>query len=148
MSARRKLEERIRRKEQEIKELEMKIREGRAYVQALQEAVKILPRSAPDDREGQILRPGSLMARARELILEQGTPLHISQILRGVGKPVDKANRASLGGSLAAYVRRGEIFTRPAPNTFGLREMSEGEFVPEPPPGFGKKAGDDDEVHF
>jgi hypothetical protein len=32
-------------------------------------------------------------------------------------------NRSALSGSIAAYVRKGEIFTRPAPNTFGLLEL-------------------------
>ena len=46
----------------------------------------------------------------------------------------------SLASSLAAYVRRGEIFSRPAPNTFGLLELGHlgGEEAEEPPSGFGK----------
>jgi hypothetical protein len=36
---------------------------------------------------------------------------------------LNKSTRAAVAGSLSAYVRNGEIFTRPAPNTFGLIEF-------------------------
>lgn len=47
----------------------------------------------------------------------------------------------SLASSLAAYVRKGEIFTRPAPNTFGLVELGHKTIIEEeagPPAGFGQ----------
>jgi len=49
--------------------------------------------------------------------------MHITELLEAIGKPGDRMNRSALGGSIAAYVRKGEIFTRPAPNTFGLLEL-------------------------
>ena len=53
------------------------------------------------------------------------------------------AAKSSLAGSLAAYVRQNEIFTRVAPNTYGLSELGHdvleltGE-MEEPPEGFGR----------
>jgi hypothetical protein len=50
--------------------------------------------------------------------------MHITEILKALNEPVDKKHRLSLSGSLSSYVRNSQIFTRPAPNTFGLIEMN------------------------
>lgn len=157
MSTRRKFEDRIRKKESEIQELEMQIREARAYIQALQEAFKLLPREpvgGGTDGDEDVLRAGSAVASARDVLQRQGKPLHLLDILIAIGKAPNAANRASLGGSLAAYVRKGEIFSRPAPNTFGLLEFPH-PVRAEIPAGFGKRnepevdVGDlDDEIPF
>jgi hypothetical protein len=63
------------------------------------------------------------VAKARDAILKAGRPLHVSEILTVIGKPDEKEGRISLGGSLSSYVRKGEVFTRPDPNTFGLVEL-------------------------
>lgn len=153
MSSRKKIEDRIKRKEAEILELEAKIREGSAYVQALHDVIKLLPRD--DDMPAEaILRSGSAVAGAREAILKAGRPLHISEILDAMGRVVDRKSRTGLSGSISAYVRRGEIFTRSAPNTFGLAEMNDDaeegiapDELPsdEPPSDFGV---DDDKMPF
>ena len=75
---------------------------------------------------------GSAVAEARKSIRSEGRPLHIDELLRSMGKPVTRASRASLAGSIAAYVRRDEIFTRPAPNTFGLVELERANQEDEP----------------
>jgi hypothetical protein len=77
------------------------------------------------------LRPGTALAKAREAIKKAGHPLHVSEILKALGKPPDKKNRISLGGSLSGYVRKGEVFTRSAPNTFGLIELESKPVSPE-----------------
>lgn len=141
MSTRRKFEERIRKKEAEIQELEMQVREGRAYLQALVEAMKLLPRepaATGAEAEEDVLRQGSTVALARDVLQQHGAPMHLLDILSALGKEPNSANRASLGGSLAAYVRKGEIFTRPAPNTFGLVEFPQAK-IAEPPSGFGRR---------
>ena len=46
--------------------------------------------------------------------------IHIKDILKAVAPTGGKDKKLALSGSLGAYVRKGEIFTRPAPNTFGL----------------------------
>jgi hypothetical protein len=128
----------ISRKEQEINELEQKLRDARIYLQAVQDSIKALPREAMDANQVKELRPGTAVANARELIKSAGRPLHITDILRGLGKPVDAKNKLSLSGSLAGYVRDNQIFTRPAPNTFGLREFLNGDKSADLPEDFGK----------
>lgn len=123
MNERRKIEERLRKKEHEINDLEAQVRNARIYVQALQDVLKMLPRPVEPAATSGTLRPGSNMAKVRDFILQHGRPVHISELLKGLGLPASRESRASLSGSLAAYVRKGEIFTRPAPNTFGLIEL-------------------------
>ncbi len=124
MAGRNKIEERILKKEQEIQELEMKIREARAYVQALQDVAKLLPREQEGEKAAEaVLRPGGSIYDAHTAILKAGKPLHIVELLHAMGREVDRKGRIGLASSLAAYVRRNEIFTRPKPNTFGLIEL-------------------------
>jgi N-glycosylase/DNA lyase len=144
MNERRKIEDKLRRKEQEIAALEDQIKDARVYVQALQDVLKLLPRdSEAEGGADTILRSGSMVAQARNIIKAKAIPVHVDEILRILGKAVNRENKAALSGSLAAYVRRGEIFTRPAPNTYGLVEL-EPQSSPqspqpasEPPPNFG-----------
>ena len=124
MMLRDEIEKRIDRKEAEIRELEVRIREAKAYIQSLSDTLRLLPKDASADAT-LVLRPGTALARVREAIGSAGRPLHIGEILKALGRPVDKKNRAALSGTLAAYVRKGQVFTRPAPNTFGLVELSQ-----------------------
>lgn len=142
MGLREDIQKRIERKQQELTEREMAFALERAatgaYIQAMQDMLKSLPRASSDIRPTNlILRPGSAMAQAKDAIQKAGKPLHISEILRAIGRPVDKVTRVSIGGSISNYVRRGEVFTRTAPNTFGLVGM-ESVTPSEPPEGFGK----------
>lgn len=159
MNERRKIEERLRKKEEEIQDLEARIRDARIYMQALQDVLKILPRNPEKGSSGRVLRAGSNMSQVRDFILQQGRPAHVSELLEALGKEPTREARASLSGSLAAYVRKGEIFTRPSPNTFGLIELGhendpEGGGYDEPPPDFGAEkrtaaaSGYDEEIPF
>ncbi len=138
MSLRGKFEEKIKKKEQEIVEYEAKIREAKAYIQALQDSLKMVPR---DDMRGALaestLRPGSSIAKTHDFLKEIGKPMHITEILSGIGKGTSKKERTSLSGALGWYVRRKEIFTRPGPNVFGLLSMETQEENSEPPESFG-----------
>ena len=137
MGIKEKFEERIKKKEQEIQEYEAKIREARAYIQAIQDTIKFLPK---EDVSGisaeKTIRPGSTVAKTLAFLRKAGKPLYITDILKGIGKTTSKKDRISLSGSLGWYVRRNEVFTRPAPNTFGLKEMEE-ILKEEPPDDFG-----------
>jgi hypothetical protein len=114
----------IDKKQQEITQLELQAREARAYIQALQDSMKFLPREgSPIISSEHSLRPDSALARAREAIKTAGTALPIAEILKAIGKPQDKKNRVSLAGTLSSYVRAGKVFTKTAPNTFGLLEF-------------------------
>jgi hypothetical protein len=157
MNERRKIEEQLRKKEEEISQFETKLRDARIYVQALEDVLKILPRGSEKNFRAGALRPGSGMAKVRDFILEKGRPGHVTELLDALGRPATREARASLSGSLAAYVRKGEIFTRPSPNTFGLIELgydNEDDANPEsePPAGFGEDepplAGSDQYASF
>ena len=140
MNERRKIEDRLKRKETEIQELEGRLADARVYVQALQDVLRMFPKGQSGGNTAEtLLRPGSGAAKARDAILATGAPLHINVIMEKMGLAGTRENRASLGSSLAAYVRRGEIFTRPAPNTFSLVELGHGAEVAEegPPENFG-----------
>ncbi len=123
MGIRENLQKIIDRKTQEIDELEQNIRDARQYLQGIQDAMKALPKGAGVS-EQRTLRPGTEIAKVQELLQRAKKPLHISDLLRQLGKTLDAKNRVSLSGSLSAYVREGQIFTRTAPNTFGLTEFS------------------------
>lgn len=130
MGLREDFQKRVVKKEQEIAGLETQIREARIYIQALQDSMKLLPRT--DAVSGQSsLRPNSSLYKAHEALRNAGKPLHITNLLQAMGRSTEKASRLSLASSIAAYVRRGEIFTRPAPNTFGLVELEAREEVSE-----------------
>jgi hypothetical protein len=120
MSTRDQFQKLLDRKQQEINELQLQIEKARAYMQAIQDSMKFLPK---DNGQSQVvLRPGSALARAQDVLRKAGKPLHITEILKALNEKSDK--RVSLSGSLSAYVRNGQIFTRPAPNTFGLVEAN------------------------
>src|SRR5437870_2514462 len=130
MGLRDQIQKKIDNKQQELSDLENRIREVKSYIQALQETIKMVPREQGDMFQTQdtaritVLRHGSTLSQAREAILKAAKPLYITEILSAIGKSDTKDNRISLSGSLAAYVRKGEIFTRPKPNTFGLKELA------------------------
>ena len=140
MGAERELEKRIKRKQQEIIDLERQLYEARAYHEAMEESLKLMSKYANANGDDG-LRPGSMVDKARNIIRQAGEPLHVDRILEGMGKEKTKKNKLSLAGSLASYVRKGLIFARPAPNTFGLKELGEvdkSDLPPdEPPNGFG-----------
>ena len=141
MSERAIIEERVRRKEAEVQALEKKLEAARVYLQALADVLRAIDKAADDEPQETALRRGSAVTKAREIILEAGAPVHIDHLLTRLGREVTRKTKASLTGSLAAYVRREEIFTRPAPNTFGLIELNhfKGEDEkPDLPEGFGK----------
>lgn len=133
---------RIERKKAEIAEMESQVRLAREYLQALEDTFKLIPRDFANGGDPVItLRAGSALARAREVIKKSGKPMHITELLAAMGKGATRNERAGLSGTLASYVRRGEIFTRPAPNTFGLVELDKASAANDddlPPSGFGK----------
>jgi len=130
--------------ERDILQLRMKLESAKAYIQGLQE---ILPKAEREDESGGVfskgggkIRPGTLVARARNAIAASGKAMHITELLVAMGKENNERNRLSLVGSLGRCVREGLVFTRPAPNTFGLISMPD---VQKPnqeelPDGFGK----------
>ncbi|MGH7484138.1 MAG: hypothetical protein ACREMY_00865 [bacterium] len=145
MGFREEIQRRIEKKQAEWSELERELDRQRAaaeaYVQALQDMLKVLPRDVNEVKPETYLRPGGAMARTRELILAQGHPLHVNDILKGLGKPTERGVRTSLSTSLNVYARKGEVFVRTGPSTFGLLELGHSSAAEaEPPAGFGRLA--------
>jgi len=138
MGARAKVEDRIKKKEEEIQEYETRLREAKAYLLALQDTLKLLPRDNGTGSIGEnLLRKGSNVAKTYNFLKKLGKPAYIDEILEAIGKNITKKERVSLSGSLASYVRKNEFFTRPAPNTFGIKTLEEAEDITEPPDSFG-----------
>lgn len=123
MSIRDQFKKLLDRKEQEIIEIELQLEKAKTYVQAIQDSMRLLPKDSSEPDMEQMLRPGTALARSREVLKSAGRPMHITEILKAINQPLDKNHKISLSGSLSAYVRNGQIFTRPAPNTFGLLDM-------------------------
>lgn len=137
------IQDKIKKKEQEIQTLEEKLRTAKVYLNALHDIAKALSKESHTNTDSAVLREGSAVTQARGLILRRGVPVHINDLLEGLGRGMTRESRASLTSSIAAYVRRGEVFTRSAPNTFGLIELGhttsvESDGQSEPPDGFGQ----------
>jgi hypothetical protein len=127
MDARKDIEKRIEKEKAKITELQNQIELSQSFIQGLQEALKILPRNGTiqSSRRGSTIREGSDMAKIRDLIRERERPMHIGEIVIGIGRENTKANRMSISGSLGRYVRKNIVFNRPRPNTFSLINMKE-----------------------
>jgi len=157
MALREEIQRRIDKKRKEINDLESKVRAAIIYIQALEDTLRIIPEEPAMDevtssptsvivKLEEVLRSGSKPDRARDVLRAAGQPMHIVKMLEAMGEKTDLESRAALAGSLGAYVRDGKIFTRPAPNTFGLVEFPalrpSPTIVVEPPPGFGEDGGE------
>jgi len=101
--------------------------EASSYVQALEDTVKMLPKPSADGTpvsSDKTPRAGGMVAQAREILVSTGHTMHIRELLKSMGKPDDKTSRAALSGSLSAYTRRHEIFTRPHLTPLGLSNLA------------------------
>jgi len=154
MSEKRKIEAKLNQKEKEIQSLTQKIKDAKVYAKALRDVLSLINKDDSENCSESKLKSGSAVAQAKQIIIDQGEPVHIDNILRAMGKEVTRDVKSSLTSSLAAYVRRKEIFVRTAPNTFGLLELGHSEvgvISDEPPSGFGgiTSASDlDEEIPF
>ena len=136
MYLRRKLESKVTDQQRKIADLERQIAEAKAYMNGLQDSLKLLPQDG-NAASIPILREGSDLAKARNTLQKEGKPLHVDELLRRMGKEVNRNNKGALGGSLSGYVRKGIVFTRPGRNIFGLVEMESSATTNEPPDDFG-----------
>lgn len=112
------LDNKIEAKEQEIDQLRHALSQAEAYLQALHDMRQMLPKQTAGGEKAPRLR--SDVTRVREILKKEGKPMHVEELLTRLGK--EKTAKASLTSALSTYVRRGQIFTRPGPNTFGLIE--------------------------
>jgi len=148
------LERKIDAARQEIARIEAELIEKKAFVQGLQEALKLFPKGSTESKAETVLRQGSDMAKARDFLQDLKRPAHITEILEGIGKENNKNNRLSIGSSLAGYARKNEFFAKTAPNTFtliGLLKDAETEEESGPPETFGQSnshAVENDDIPF
>lgn len=133
MSIHSKLEKQIDKKREEIEllrkevaEIDLKIKTAEAYIEATEEALKLIPKEEKKFDPNPPVRPGSDVAKTRDYLRGVGEPQRIEQILEAIGYEVTAKNRQSVAGSLSHNFRQGKIFTRPEPNTFGLLEWELG----------------------
>ncbi len=136
MNLRREFEKLIEKKRVEIAEAQRAIDAGQAYIQAMVDAIKKLPKE--DLASISPVRAGSEVEKVREVILQAGKPLHLGEIIAALGKPDDAESKAKIAGLLGWYTSKGKVFTKTAPNTYGLVEAHPPN--PDIPPDFG--AGD------
>jgi hypothetical protein len=73
-------------------------------------------RSAPGKSKSQI-------SMIRDILMSTSTPLHVSELIRLVQDRYDMVlDRESMVSALTKKVRKGEIFVRTGPNTYGLKD--------------------------
>lgn len=113
-----------------INELDLKIEAANSSIQEYQSLLNLFDKtedSGEASTQPEIaLRRNSDVWNAREALRRLGQPTYIDRLLEEMGKPLDSTTRSSLSGQIGWYVRKNQIFTRPEPNTFGLREWGEG----------------------
>jgi hypothetical protein len=128
MSSREGIERAIRKKEIEILSLEKKIEGHRAFIRGLKESLRYLPTNGVEpEAQATGLRVGTMIHKVKMILETRNRALHVNEILKALGRPVDAKNRVSVAGSIGGYVRRDEIFTKEAPNTFGLKTFTKNE---------------------
>ena len=146
MSVRTDLEKRIEKEKQKVAELRSQTERSEAFIEGLREALKMLPRDGEKEprrankaKAITTFRPGSNVEKAYNLLRQTAKAMHISEILVGIGEEDTKVNRMSLSSSLSRYVRNNQVFSRPRPNSFALKESMDTRVTPIPqlPPGFG-----------
>lgn len=131
MTLRREFEKLIEKKRVEIVDAQKAIASADAYIQAMTDAIKKLPKD--DAVQAPPVRPGSDVEKVRDAILSAGKPLHISEIIAALGRVDDADSKAKIAGLLGWYTSKGKVFTKTAPNTYGLVETA----PPDLPPDFG-----------
>ena len=118
------LEERIRKKEQEIRQFQHQIDAAQEFVRATREALALfLKADKAHPNEG--MRRGGSASKTLQYLKKEGQARHIGDIVVGIGRKNDTKNRSAVAAQLSQYVRDGKLFTRPVPNTFGLIEWGD-----------------------
>lgn len=107
----------------QIAELEGRAREAQSYLQALQDSIRLLLKNEGNgsSKEARI-KPGSNPDKVYALLKKAGHPLHIKTIVEGIGLQYSKMTRSTINSALIPYLKKGQVFTRPEPGTYGLVE--------------------------
>jgi hypothetical protein len=93
-------------------------------LETLELALSAVSRSAPVSKGEPLgLKPGSVMDQAYKYIQSAGRPVHIKEIVQGIGLEYDDKTNRTVSSQLNVYVNKGRYFTRTAPSTFGITEF-------------------------
>src|SRR5437870_3414264 len=86
MSLRRKFEKKVKEKHQEIQELEHKLMEARAYLEAMEDAMRLLPAEGGQANGGLgsdiTVKPGTTIEAVVKALRASGKPIHIMELLK------------------------------------------------------------------
>jgi retron-type reverse transcriptase len=144
MSSRKQLEKLIEKEEvfitslrSSITDIESQIKLRESYIQGLRDSLKYLPKIGNGTDAPPQLRPGSEIATVRDILTKAAKPLHVTEILKLMGKEASKNNRTSTSGYLSSYVRKGQFFKKTAPNTFAVIDADNASQTTLPPEDFG-----------
>lgn len=121
---------RIEKKRLEVEKMRTDLRVEERYLEAMMDAYKLLPRTGEETNGASRpsnLRKGSGTAKAYDALKRTGHHMHVKDLLEAMGVKVSRKTTQGLASSLRAYVNKHEIFTKPAPNTYGLVEFGESE---------------------
>lgn len=126
---------------EKMRAIELQIESAKSYILGLQE---ILPRVAREENVSPAnngatmeFRKGSAPDLVKGVLVQEGSALHVDEILVRLGKSGDKKAKLALVGTLSRYAREGMVFKKTAPNTFALISDAGGTGEQEPPEGFG-----------
>jgi hypothetical protein len=122
MRGRYKLAKLIGEKKAEIASLETALNKEKAFLAGLEQAEQLIPADA-DSGAAVELRAGTDLAKARDILREARMPLHVDELLKRMGKEVNKKTKGALAGSIGYYIRQGIVFIKTGPNIFGLVEF-------------------------
>jgi hypothetical protein len=107
-------------KEADIARLEAELSAARAYVLLLTNRLQTAER-----RLAEAPQADDPVLAVRRILAGAGQPLFIDEILHELGQPVSRDAREDLRRLVLPWVRRGEVFTRPRPGTYGLAEWEQ-----------------------
>lgn len=128
MYLRTELARRIEQERQKVADLRSQVERAEAFIAGLEEAMKLVPTDGGEKKRQVEHTPRSKsdVQKAKFQLSATGHSMHVSDILKAIGKEDTKQNRASLSSSLARYARKGEIFRRVGPNEFSLVQLGVG----------------------
>src|SRR5438128_631144 len=109
------LEKEIEHHEGSIADCKERIAAEQATIEELESLYKLIP-TADVNGAQPAFRQNSDGWLVHRLLVKAGGPLYIDDILTGLEREITTESRGSLGGQLGGYVRKGQVFTRPAPN--------------------------------
>jgi hypothetical protein len=118
---------RIEKKRAEVEALRTNLRLEERYLEAMLDTYKLLPRTGEEKNgTGSGLRKGSNPDKAYQVLKRNGKPMHIKDIVEGMGLKVNRGTTQGLAGALRTYANKGHVFTKieGLGNTYGLTEFA------------------------